>query len=168
VTAVNDNFPKHGIKQMFAEHEKNTRGDRPRRDWYEEQCRMPYPKESDYYSDRSSDRKRRRLRDIKPTSSEDIRVHSSSNVTLKQSAIDVNKTAQIFLYRFVTAFGDITVSPENHRFIAMDNTGECSWRAFEYDGDPPLDTSMMKKKKGRIGGEGLFIPSPRGIFKLIY
>jgi hypothetical protein len=64
VTTVHDHFLKHGMKRMLAEHEKDERGDRPRRDWYDEECRMHYPNESDYYSDRSSDRERRRLRDI--------------------------------------------------------------------------------------------------------
>jgi hypothetical protein len=132
VTAVNGHFMKHDIKRMFGEYEKDTRGDRPRSDWYEEQCRMPYPDESDYYSDRSSDRERRRLRDIKRfydravngksrsrthsvsnsfnrvdgrsysdaaresiklTSSQDVR-DPSSNVSFKQSVIDVNETSQ--------------------------------------------------------------------------
>jgi hypothetical protein len=67
--------------------------------------------------------------------------HSMTKGTFKSfiQAIPV----KIFSYRFVTAHGDITVLPDNHRFSGMDNSGERSCRAFDY-GNPPLNTSLIK------------------------
>jgi hypothetical protein len=62
--------------------------------------------------------------------------HSTTKGTAKSFIQAI--PAQILPYRYVTVYRDITVSPNNHRFFAIDNRGKRSWRAFDHN------TNMMK------------------------